>query len=252
MKIVFCFLTYDNIVRYDIWNTFFKNIYYNKYIVYIHPKNIRNISYYNNIYNFNFKIIKNRVFTKEKYDINIVRATLKLLEESYYDDINISHFIFLSQSCIPLYNFNKLFDLITIFPNSVISCIDGNKKERYLQLSTFIKKYIYINNFFKQQPNMILIRNDVEQLIKFDYTNHYQNMTCPDEHYFINILLHILKKKIIKKQIHFCNYDFKRTQALEFMNIDINFINIIRNYGFLFMRKVSTKSIIDVNYLLDV
>jgi len=252
MKIVFCFLTYDNIVRYDIWNTFFKNIDSEKYIVYIHPKNIRDISYYNNIYNFNFKIIQNRIITKEKYDINIVRATLKLLEESFYDDINISHFIFLSQSCIPLYNFNKLFDLVTLFPNSVLSCIDGNKKERYLQLSNSLKKNMHINYFFKQQPNMILIRDDVEQLIKFDYTSHYQNMICPDEHYFINILLHIFKKKIIKKQIHFCNYDLRRTQALEFMNIDINFINSIRNYGFLFMRKVDGKSNISINYLLDI
>ena len=250
MKLVFCFLTYDNIIRHDIWNTFFKDIDYEKYIVYIHPKNIRNIEYYNN--NFNFKIIKNKVFTKEKYDINIVKATLKLLEEPFMDDINISHFIFLSQSCIPLYNFNKLFDLITLFPNSVISCIDGNKKERYLQLSNLLKRNIHINQFFKQQPNMILIRNDVEQLIKFDYTSHYQNMTCPDEHYFINILLHIFKRKIIKKQIDFCNYDLRRTQALEFMNIDTTFINSIRNYGFLFMRKVDNKSIVDINYLLGI
>jgi len=252
MKLVFCFLTYDNIIRYDVWNSFFKNIDFEKYIVYIHPKNIKDISYYQNIYNFNFKIIKNRVFTKEKYDINIVKATLKLLEESFFDDTNISHFIFLSQSCIPLYNFNKLFDLITSFPNSVISCIDGNKKERYLQLSNSLKKNIHINHFFKQQPNMILIRDDVEQLIKFNYTSHYNNMTCPDEHYFINILLHIFKKKIIKKQIHFCNYDLRRTQALEFMNIDANFIDSIRNYGFLFTRKVSIKSNININYLLDI
>jgi hypothetical protein len=67
-------------------------------------------------------------------------------------------------------------------------------------------------------------------------------MICPDEHYFINILLYVLKKDIIKQQTHFCNYDLQKTQALEFKNIGYNFINNIRNMGFLFMRKVDNNN----------
>ena len=86
---------------------------------------------------------------------------------------------------------------------------------------------------------MILVKDDVYDLIKNDLTNHFSYMTCPDEHYFINVLLFILKKDIIKQQTHFCNYDLSRTQALEFKNININLINKIKDMGFLFMRKIT-------------
>ena len=85
---------------------------------------------------------------------------------------------------------------------------------------------------------MILVKDDVYDLIKNDLTNHFRHMICPDEHYFINVLLFIFKKNIIKQQTHFCNYDISKTQALEFKNININLINNIKNMGFLFMRKV--------------
>jgi hypothetical protein len=190
--------------------------------------------------------------TTTKDNINIVKATLKLLEETYISDNDITHFIFLSQSCIPLYSFNKIYEVIIKFPHSVISHINHNKKERYFQLSNIIKKFINYNNFIKQQPNMILIKNDVELLIKNDLTEHFRYMTCPDEHYFVNILPHILKRVLIRKQISFCNNDLKKTQALEFKNVNKNFINIIRNQGFLFMRKVKNDTYIDSKTLFSI
>lgn len=247
MKIAFCFLVYENIIRDDIWNMFFNNINKDKYVVFIHPKNILPF----NNYTFEYNIVKNRIKTYRKDDINIVKATLKLLEETYNYDNSISHFIFLTQSCIPLYSFNILYNIIQNFKMSVISFIDHNKKERYNKLSQNIKKYIHPVNFVKQQPNMILTRNNVELLIKNDLTEHFKQIECPDEHYFVNILPNIFKIKIIKKQIHFCNNDFKKTQALEFKVINKNFINKIRSYGFLFIRKVVKESHIDYSFLQE-
>jgi hypothetical protein len=255
MKIAFCFLTYDNIIRSDIWNKFFDKVDTSKYCVYIHPKitndSNNNKLYYNVPYTFQYKYVKNPIHTKAKYDISIVQATLRLLEECYISEDEITHFIFLSQSCIPLYSFYKLYNLITLFPQSVISCIYGNKIERYYNLHNEIKKNFSILYFVKQQPNMILIREDVNHLIKYNYTSYFKNMECPDEHYFINVLLYILKKKIIKKATHFCNPDLNKTQALEFKNVDNNFINNIRNQGFLFMRKLNHNSIVDMNILFS-
>ena len=246
MKIAFCFLTYDNIIRSDIWNTFFENIDKDKYLVFIHPKNI-----INNNYTFNYNYIKNIINTTSKYDISIVKATLNLLEESYKLDKSITHFVFLSQSCIPLYNFNKLYNLIKELKNSVISYIDNNKKDRYYKLSNTIKKHINYNNFVKQQPNMILIREDVSYLVNNNLIDHFKFIECPDEHYFINVLLYIFKKKIFKHSTHFCNTDLNKTQALEFNNINNNFINKIRELGFIFMRKLNKNSIIDIQYIFE-
>ena len=247
MKIAFCFLTYDEIIRYDVWNIFFENIDEKLYNVFIHPKNIQQF----NNYTFKYNIVKNRVSTKRKDDINIVKATLRLLEETYNNDITITHFIFLTQSCIPLYSFEILYKIITQFPLSVISYIDNNKKERYYQLSSIMKKYIHPINFVKQQPNMILTKDDVKLLINNNLTEHFRYMQCPDEHYFVNILPNILQKKFIRKQIHFCNHDLQKTQALEYNIINKQFIDNMRKYGFLFMRKVTIKSNIDIKTLFD-
>ena len=247
MKIAFCFLTYDEIIRYDIWNTFFNNIDTNKYTVFIHPKQINS---YNN-YTFQYNIVKNRINTIRKDDIHIVKATIQLLKETYNSDNTITHFIFLSQSCIPLYNFDILYNIISKIQYSLISYITNNKTDRYHQLSNYIKKFILQSNFVKQQPNMILTVDDVKLCIQNDLTVHFKNMECPDEHYFVNILNNIFKKKFIKKQISFCNPILYRTQAIEFSNINHEVIKNIRSNAFLFMRKVTKKSYIDSNYLFS-
>jgi hypothetical protein len=238
MKLAFCFLTYNDIIRFDIWNNFFKDIIKEKYVVYIHPK--ENIL---NKYDFDFNIVKNRVKTISKYDIAIVHATIALLKDAFQDDLEITHFIFLTQNCIPLYNFNQLWNILENCNKSLLSMIYGNKIERYDKIDNRIKKYISKSNFLKQQPNMILIRNDVEKLLKNDFTPYFKNIECPDEHYFINVLIWLLKSNITKWQTHFCNNDFSRTQALEFNIINKEFINRIKKHGFLFMRKVGVKTV---------
>jgi hypothetical protein len=240
MKLAFCFLTYDNIVRYDIWNYFFRDINKEKYVVYIHPKK----DFFNK-YDFDFKIVKNRIKTISKYDIGIVHATIAMFKEVFQNDLDITHFIFLTQNCIPLYNFNKLWNILENCDKSLLSIIKGNKIERYTNIDNRIKKYIPRNFFLKQQPNMILVRNDIEKLINNDFTLYFKNMECPDEHYFVNVLIWILKSNVKKWQTHFCNNDFSRTQALDFKIINEEFINGIKKYGFLFMRKVGMRTIIE-------
>lgn len=233
--IIFCFLTYNDIIPIKYWNNFFNNIDTNKYKVFIHSKYDINFS----IYNFPVNIIKNNVKTLNKCDITIVRATLQLLKESI-NNKEAKHFIFCSQNCIPLYNFQFYENFLKNINKSILSCIIDSSKQRYNHLSKDFQKFLTYDQFIKQQPNMILHRNDVELLIKNDLTNHFKNMQCPDEHYFINILLYILKRDIIKSQTHFCNFDLQKTQAIEFRNIDLNsnLISDIKNKGFLFMRKV--------------
>ena len=249
-KIAFCFLTYDIIVRYDVWNLFFQNIDEEKYTVFIHPKNITLYKDFN-LYKFKYNIIKNRINTKSKDHISIVQATLQLLKETHESGKNITHFIFLSQSCIPLYSFDKIYNATIQFPYSVISSIDNNKKDRYFQLSQKIKNILNYKKFVKQQPNMIITKEDLQFLLKNNFIDDFKNIECPDEHYFINILSGLYNKIIFKNQITFCNYDIQKTQALEFKLINKQFIEYIRTNNFLFMRKVNKFSNIDIDYLFN-
>ena len=242
MKICFCFLTYYGLERVDIWNNFFKDIDTNLYKVYIHPK-YPNFSI--DKYLFPINIVQNRVETNGKTNISIVNATIRLLENAYNDNNQeLTHYIFLSQSCMPIYNFNTIYKTVILFDKSVIGKKDNNKKERYFELNVYLKQYISYKQFTKQQPNMVLIKDDVRKIITNNFTKYFSNMICPDEHYFINILLYLLGSKIIFNQIVFCNYNLNATQGLDFNYVDENLIKSIRNMGFLFIRKIGVKSLV--------
>jgi hypothetical protein len=240
-KICFCFLTYYGLERVDIWNNFFKDIDTKLYKVYIHPKFS---TFSTNEYKFPINIVKDIINTTGKTNISIVNATLKLLETAYNNNTELTHYIFLSQSCIPIYNFKVIYDITSLVDKSVISKKDNNKKERYFQLDQNLKKYINYQQFTKQQPNMILIAHDVLKILNNNFTQYFSNMICPDEHYFINVLLYLLNSKIIFNQIVFCNYNLNATQGIEFSYIDEKLIKNIRSIGFLFIRKVNKYSIV--------
>lgn len=241
--IVYCFLTYNDIERIDIWEKYFKHK--TNFKVYIHSK--EKIQPYK--YSFPVNIIQNPINTISKSHISIVRATLHLLKEAYNNTPEASHFIFLTQSCIPVYSFDFHYDLITKLNKSLMSLIMGNKVERYNSLSFNFKKNIPNKLFIKQQPNMLLTKEDVKWFIENDYTEDFKNLECPDEHYFINLFLHIYKKEFIKQQILYCNNDISRTQAENFYIVNKYVVNRVRVLGCLFLRKVNKFSRIDSEYI---
>lgn len=238
--LLFCFLTYTDIESISLWNSFFEHIPISKYKVFIHPK----FNIHHDNYTFPIHVIQKKVPTISKSHISIVSATLQLLKEAYEQSEGMgTHFFFLTQHCIPLYPFHFYEKILANLNKSLISCLQHTSKERYFQLHPYMQKYFTHSQFVKQQPNMILIKEDVELLINYDFRKYFQKMTCPDEHYFINILLYIFKRNIIKQQTHFCNFNINRTQALDFnQNIsNIQFIKQIRQKGYIFLRKVSLK-----------
>jgi hypothetical protein len=250
--LLFCFLTYTDIESLGLWNSFFEQIPISKYKVFIHPKFNINPSKYT----FPVHIIQKKVHTVSKSHISIVSASLQLLKEALEQSEGIgTHFFFLTQHCIPLYPFSFYERMLAQVNQSIVSCLPFTSKERYYQLHPYMKTILTYSQFVKQQPNMILIKDDVELLIHYDFRQYFQKMTCPDEHYFINVLLYIFKRNIIKQQTHFCNFNINRTQALNFNQLvdDQNFIKKIRQKGYLFLRKVSVKYVPKVieEYILN-
>ena len=250
--LLFCFLTYADIESIGLWNSFFKQIPTLKYKVFIHPK----FNIHPNKYTFPVHVVQKKVPTISKSHISIVSATLQLLKEAFEQSEGMgTHFFFLTQHCIPLYPFHFYEKMLANLNRSLVSCLQSTSKERYFQLHPSMHRFLTHSQFVKQQPNMILIKEDVELLINHDFRQYFQKMICPDEHYFINVLLYILKRNIIKQQTHFCNFNINRTQALNFNQLvdDQNFIKQIRQKGYLFLRKVSVKYLPKVieEYILD-
>jgi len=233
MKIAYCFLVYHDIVPYSIWNQYFVNQSQENYCVYIHSKYKTNSL----LYTFPYQEVPNPIPTIRKSHISIVEATLYLWKNALIDK-EVTHIMFLSQNCIPLYPFDKLNTFLGSLPYSMISCIHGNKKERHKQMHPTLQKKIPYTSFVKQQPNMLITREDAELFIQYPMIHFFSNMECPDEHYFINLIMYFFNKKIFMKQTHYCNPDPNKTQAVTFHHLSPKQLKDIQSKGYLFMRKV--------------
>lgn len=100
-KIAFCFLIYEEINHEDIWYNFLKNVDKNKYNIYIHYKENKPLKYFEQ-----YKL-KNTIETCWGC-LSIVQAQNLLLKEALKDKNN-KHFIWLSDSCIPIKSFNFVY-----------------------------------------------------------------------------------------------------------------------------------------------
>ena len=117
MKIAFCFLSYGNLNQSNIWKHFFINN--SEYNIYIHNKNPITDD-------FKKYSIPNIINTKWG-DISLVKATIELLKEAYKCEDN-HYFILLSDSCIPLHNFNYIYDKIINYNCSIINEFENTEE----------------------------------------------------------------------------------------------------------------------------
>ncbi len=244
-KIAFCFLTIGNIHQIDLWKKFLKGN-ENKYNIYIHPKEPEKV---NN--EWKKYIIKDRIDTKWG-DISLVKATLKLFQEAYMNDNN-KMFILVSDSCIPIYNFEYIYDNLINHQITRYSIRNKNQenmlKLRYNEiLNNTNNEFLEYNKFKKQSQWCIINRDDIKIMIdkNNDYTDLYKNVSAPDEHYFINISEKFNLKYDDNKSISFDNWNADELDSNSkynklpktYLNVTINDIEKARNEEALFFRKV--------------
>jgi hypothetical protein len=183
MKIAFCFLIRDRINHEELWNEFFNNTSRENYSIYIHYKKNTPLKFFEK-----YKIDKT---IKTKWaGISIVKAQNLLLESALRDPENLM-FVFLSESCIPLKNF----EYIQRFLNTEYSYFNMSPESQCFPKCN--KTLKYLDKEFIKKANMmsILNRKHAEEIIKhskmmlkwFDYRK-----TVSDEHCYIT-LLHYLR-----------------------------------------------------------
>lgn len=244
MKIAFLFLTRCNHHSEICWNLFFKNINPDLYSIYCHPKSIPSQVFLKN------NLVKNMISTKWA-DISLVRATLILLANAYKEKKN-SHFILLSESCVPIVNFSILYKRIKKLEQSVFHFKHlSNKLNRYQLLSPVIRNKLSFSNFYCQHQWMLLLRNDVIFFISQDLTNYFSATPASDEHYFISLMVLYKKyKNIINKKITYCDWsDQSSMHPKIYDKLNINFIHKLQKEGYLFIRKVGKTYQPDRNHI---
>jgi hypothetical protein len=229
MKIAFCFLTCKNLNNLNLWKQFFVN---NKdYNIYIHNKEEINGEY--SIYS-----IPNKIDTKWG-DISLVKASIRLFEEAFKDEDN-EYFILLSESCIPLTNYdsikNKIFNL---------DCSIVNK----------------FNNDNKQYQWVLFKRDLVEWFINNIYFDDYIDYKPPDEYYFINLIKRFNleeKYKISDIPLTYVNWsDLSenpkyRIQPKTYDKLTNQEYNSLLKSGYLFARKFSDICQFNLNFIKNI
>lgn len=125
-------------------------------------------------------------------DISLVKATNLMLEEAYKDPDN-KYFLLLSESCIPLYSFDIIYDTIISIDKSWIFKTSTHYNKLRLKWSSLCQPNLLGMKSIKDLELctqwMILTRKHVKLILDHDYTTTvFKNANIPDEGYYINVL----------------------------------------------------------------
>lgn len=196
-KVAFLFLIYDEINHEDMWFNFFQEASLDKYSIYIHYK------FYKPSVNFDKYKLKNCIPTSYG-DVSVVNAQKLLLSEALKDEDNCK-FVFLSNSCIPLKNFNHIYHKL-IYDDC--SYFEISKTFPFPIKCYHLNSYIDKNEMYKASQWCILNREHSELCSNDkDYIYHFRDVFAPDEHYFIMLCKKYMNRNIKNEGPTFVNWD---------------------------------------------
>jgi len=170
MSIAFMFLCYTQPHMPEIWQQFLDEKTAN---IYLHAKNKEQTSTF-----WKSKLCKKCIKTSWG-DISLVKATLILLTYAVYDKSN-THFVLLSDSCLPVNNYNHTYDQISSMKQS-----NFNIRKSYNPRDT---KNAFQKALIKHSQWFILTRDDAEFILNNDHLNDVKKLKLIDERYFGSVL----------------------------------------------------------------
>ena len=237
-KIAFCFLIYDEINHEELWYDFFKNIDPNKYNIYIHYKKNVPLKY--------FEEFKLPYCIDTKYaDVSLIHAMNLLFRTAYEKDSNNYKFVMLSNSCIPLKNFNYIYDFLTKDNYSYFN--KGYTNIPHFKL--ILQQYIDPKYVDKSYQWNILNRNLVEILAYVDeniINTYFKYIYAPEEiYYYTFVKLYNLEDQLIVTD----DVSVGATTFTNWNHFDYKYFSLFMPYHFL--KNYSEISIDEYNYLLN-
>jgi hypothetical protein len=170
-KIAFLFLTLTDVNFPKIWDEYFKG-HEGKYTIYIHPKFPEQVTWHKD------RIISNLKETAWGF---ITKANTELLKEAIKDKDNYK-FISLSETCLPIQSFDRLYEILTKDDDSWIKLMKITKYKFNQVLKKTPGKFIH------HYARFCLNRHHVKKiLINRDKLSFFHNMHVGDE-YFLSVL----------------------------------------------------------------
>lgn len=255
-KIAFMFLTRGEVNNVHVWEKYFQDADSSKYRIVIHAKNPSALT--SNLW---AKSTVLKPIPTAWGTISLVKATIYLLQTAITDP-SVTKFILLSEFCLPTTNFDIMYSTITAeTTRSRINWTVGKNMDRY----GIIKSYLNMpaHNWAKQSQWMCLDRKHVTTLfspmntnILNQQLNDYMYCPAPDEHFFINNLLYVVRinnNEIINHPITFVDWSNKSKHPVTFTSVIKDVIELCRKNNIFFARKFANMSLNtqDIEYLLQ-
>ena len=233
-KVAFMFLTYDELHVMNAWKEFFKNVPLDQYNIYVHAKEKKKIR---------DPWLKSKIISESTEtswgDITLVKATLLLMKEAFFDDEENTHFVLLSGSCIPLWNFNHIYEIIMRNDRSFFTAQHACPHDRYDHIKD--KAFFNYDKMWWQHQWMYITRNDTEFFLENDHLDDFEEMPFADEHYFINILSMndvSFSRGIMTHVTWVDKYGRKKARPIEYGILTKTLLSEARNTGAMFIRKM--------------
>lgn len=210
-KIAFLFIARNRLPLDIVWDAFFQGDQENKFSILVHSRP---------------GFLLNKVTTRSPYFLNrqvndsiqvdwgeasMIQAERILLQHALMDPLN-ERFVFLSDSCIPLYNFSYTYDYIMSTPNSFVDSFADTKEGRY---NPKMDPIIPVQSWRKGSQWAVLNRKHAEIVVKDEILFPMFQLHCkkkplpefwrdqyvppdtskihnciPDEHYVQTLLAH--------------------------------------------------------------
>ena len=211
MKLAILFLTMSNVNFPDIWETFFENN-QGKYSIYCHPKYPNDVT----VNWLKLNIIKNLVKTEWGH---LTNAYIALLKASILEKSN-THFIFVSDSCIPIKPFCELEKFISSYPlNS--SFISLRKMDDYNYKKSNLSKNHFVNfdikNLIKHSGWFCLSRFHVEKLLNCKDVYKFNDVIAGDEH-ILSLIYSKTDKTFVNWKITYANWNYSQSKIQQLNN----------------------------------
>ncbi|KAL6520224.1 Glycosyltransferase bc10 [Orobanche minor] len=178
-KIAFLFIARNRIPLDIVWDVFFQGDADNRFSIYVHsrPGFLLTTATTRSAFFLNRQI--NNSIQVDWGEASMILAERILLQNALMDPFN-ERFIFLSDSCIPLYNFSYTYDYITSASSSFVDSFADRKESRY---NPKMHPVIPVDNWRKGSQWVVLTRK-------------HAGIVVEDEIVFPMFRLHCKKKSL--------------------------------------------------------
>ncbi|KAD2073969.1 hypothetical protein E3N88_30333 [Mikania micrantha] len=237
-KIAFLFLARNRLPLDLVWDEFFQGENENRFSIYVHSRP---------------GFLLNKLTTRSRYffdrqvnnsiqiywgEASMIEAEIILLQHALMDPFN-ERFAFLSDSCIPLYNFSYTYDYIMSTSTSFVDSFADTKEGRY---NPRMDPVIPVYDWRKGSQWVILTRKHAEVIVKDEVVfpmfqqhcqasgniknifatvgdpadNSKEHNCIPDEHYVATLLAHKgLEGEITRRSLTHTSWDISSSKDRE-------------------------------------